>query len=216
METWSTGAWRAAEPVYRKILAHPFVEELSSGELSAERFDFYLRQDSLYLSVYAKVLAHLASRLERRDDVADFLRFAADGIAVEEALHASYLGGGRPSSEEMSPSCMLYTSVLLAQASAPAEVAAASLLPCFWVYRRVGEAILARQRGDANPYARWIGTYADPVFAASTDRAVAICDRLAGEAGDAIRARMTEIFVRCAKMEWMFWDSAYRLEKWNI
>lgn len=216
MDRWSLGAWEAALPVYRKIIEHPFVGELAAGTLAAERFEYYLRQDALYLDCYAKVLAHIASRAGRKEHTAAFVRFASDGIAVEEALHASYLRGAVPSPEEMSPACMLYTSVLRSQAAEPLAVEAAAVLPCFWVYQRVGEAILARQCGAENPYARWIATYADPSFAEATARAVAICDELAAEAGADVRARMTEIFVRCARMEWLFWDSAYRLEKWKI
>lgn len=216
MEKWSLGAWEAALPVYRKIIEHPFVAELAAGTLAAERFEHYLRQDALYLDCYAKVLAHIASRIERKVHTAAFLGFASDGIAVEEALHASYLGGDIPSPDEMSPACMLYTSVLRSLAAGPVEVEAAGVLPCFWVYQRVGETILARQTGGDNPYARWIATYADPAFAEATARAVAICDELAAEAGPAVRQRMTAIFVRCARMEWLFWESAYRLEKWKI
>ena len=27
--------------------------------------------------------------------------------------------------------------------------------------------------------------------------------------------RMTDIFLRCTKMEWLFWDSAWHLESWK-
>ncbi len=63
---------------------------------------------------------------------------------------------------------------------------------------------------------RWIETYGDEAFAASTAEAVAICDSLAEAAGADTRRMMTDIFVRCTKMEWMFWDSAWRLEQWPI
>ena len=88
---WSRQAWETALPVYRKILEHPFVQELAQGTLAAEKFRFYLRQDSLYLGAYARVLSHIASRLNQREHTAAFLRFASDGIAVEQALHRSYL-----------------------------------------------------------------------------------------------------------------------------
>ena len=213
---WSDEAWEAALPVYRKILEHPFVEQLARGELAAEQFAFYLRQDSIYLSHYARVLAHIASRLSDTEQTASFLRFAADGIKVEKALHASFLGGDTPTQQQISPTCLLYTSVLESQATAPVEVEAAAVLPCFWVYQRVGEEILARQRGDGNPYMRWIATYADPAFGESTRRAVAVCDALAARAGGEVRRRMTDIFVRCTKMEYLFWDSAGQLETWII
>ena len=238
MKRWSDEAWEAALPTYEKILRHPFVGALAAGTLSADRFRFYIRQDALYLDGYARRLAHVAARLPRKEQTEAFLHFALDGIAVERALHAQFLAGDLPTVEEMSPTCLLYTSVLEAQATAPVEVEAAAVLPCFVVYQRVGEAILARARAAEapnaapsptaetpertdtplleNPYRAWIETYADPAFAASTERAVAICDELAAAAGAETRSRMTELFVRCTRMEWLFWESARNLENWKI
>jgi len=216
MSRWSDSAWEAARPVYEKILEHPFVRALADGTLSAERFRFYLRQDALYLDGYARRLAHIAARLGRKEHTEAFLRFAADGIAVERALHEQFLRGEHPAPEEISPACLLYTSVLESQTTAPVEVEAAAVLPCFVVYQRVGEAIHAQQQGTENPYRQWIETYADPAFAASTAEATAICDALADAAGDATRRRMTDIFVRCTRMEWLFWESAWQLETWKI
>lgn len=246
MRRWSDEAWEAALPVYEKILEHPFVEALADGTLSAERFRHYIRQDALYLDGYARRLAHIAARLTRKEHTETFLHFALDGIEVERALHAQFLGGEHPAPEEISPACLLYTSVLDAQALAPVEVEAAAILPCFVVYQRVGEWIHARAKGNGNPaadrlhtdartsgdgtptgqkayrplhenpYRAWIETYADPAFAASAQRAVEICDELAAAAGETIRRQMTDLFVRCTRMEWMFWKSAWHLEKWKI
>lgn len=215
-EKWSEQAWRAVEPVYRQILSHPFVTGLVAGTLERSKFLFYLSQDALYLGRYCKVLAHVGSRLDNRADIEAMMRFASDGIAVEAALHESFLGG--EPLPAMSPTCMLYTAVEEAQAFRPVEVEAAALLPCFWVYDRVGRSILEQcgDSVDSNPYARWIKTYGDPTFAEATRRYIDICDRLADGATDAIRAEMTEIFKTCTRLEWMFWDSAYHLEKWKI
>lgn len=216
MNTWSQQAWEAALPVYRKILEHPFVNELASGELPEEKFRFYLQQDSLYLAAYSRVLSHIASRLTRREHVAAFVRFASDGIAVEEALHRSYLKQDFTDPQAISPACLLYTSLLGSQATAPVEVEAAAVLPCFWVYQQVGRHILALQKGTDNPYRPWILTYADPVFEQSTAQAIALCDHLAECADPSLRERMSDIFVLCTRMEWMFWDSAYRMEGWPV
>ena len=216
MKRWSDEAWEAALPTFEKILRHPFVGALAAGTLPAERFRFYIRQDALYLDGYARRLAHVAARLPRKEQTEAFLHFALDGIAVERALHAQFLAGDLPAPGEMSPTCLLYTSVLEAQATAPVEVEAAAVLPCFVVYQRVGEAIHARQQGTENPYRQWIETYADPAFVASTAEATAICDALADAAGDGTRRRMTDIFVRCTRMEWLFWESAWQLETWKI
>lgn len=212
---WSEKTWLAAAPVYKNILRHPFVRELAGGDLSQERFMFYIRQDSLYIESYSRVLAHIASRLPRKSQCESFLRFASDGIAVEKMLHEHYLQNGPAEKTVPTPATLLYTSYELSKSMEPVEIEAASILPCFWVYQRVGEWILDRCSPD-NPYVRWIDTYADETFAESTRWAIEICDELADMANDETRKRMTDVFVTGTRMEWMFWDSAYRMEGWPV
>lgn len=216
MGKWSEEAWRVAAPVYKSILELPFVKQLASGVLTEDKFIFYLRQDSLYIDGYAKILSHIASRLDDKSHVESFINFAMDGIAVEKAMHESFLQKYNGVKSEMSPSCLLYASILKAQATSPVEVEAAAVLPCFWIYQKVGQEILKRGIDKGNPYDLWIGTYGDPAFEASTVRAIEICDQLAERTGEETRHRMTDIFVLCSKMEWMFWDSAYNMEQWKI
>ena len=212
---WSDVAWEAALPVYEKITQHPFVTGLADGTLPMEKFIFYLEQDSLYIQNYCRVLSSIAARVADPALTETFLAFAADGVAVEKAMHEVYLKeyGGRRA--EPTPSCLLYMSLLSAQATAPVEVEAAAVLPCFWVYYEVGKAIAAKAK-QPNPFQSWIDTYSYPGFEESNQRAIDVCDFLAGKASPDIRRRMTEIFVMATKMEWLFWDSAYRLEKWKI
>lgn len=213
-QQWSQEVWQQVQPIIDRIMELPFVQELAQGVLPDEKFTFYLQQDSLYLHNYCKVLCHIASRLERTEHTAAFIEFARDGVAVEQAMHQVFLSG-RGQANGMSPSCRLYTAVQSAQSEAPVEEEVASILPCFWVYLEVGKRIAAVSASE-NPYAQWIATYSDPGFEASTARAVAICDELAASASPDVRRRMTEIFVECTKLEWMFWESAYRQETWPV
>lgn len=212
---WSEEAWKVAEYVYKEILQLPFVKELADGTLSRERFNFYIRQDSLYIDNYSRVLAHIASRLPMKSQMEDFLKFASDGIMVEKALHESYLGGEELSGMVPTPTCLLYNSYESAKALEPVEIEAASILPCFWVYQRVGEEIIKTAVPD-NPYYHWIETYGDESFAQSNLRAIEICDELAATTTGEIRRRMTEAFLMSTRMEWMFWESAYRMEQWPV
>lgn len=205
MEKWSEEAWRLAKPVYEEILELPFVSGLAAGTLPREKFMEYMRQDALYLDNYSRVLAMIASRMRRKDYLESFLRFALDGVEVERSMHEVFLGGYVPDRSAMSRACLLYTSLLSAQAMAPVEIAAAAVLPCFWVYQRVGEDIVARSGAD-NPYRRWIETYSDPAFAAASSRAIEICDELAAGASSEIRQGMTDIFLTCTRMEKLFWE----------
>lgn len=209
---WSEEAWQSAAHIYKAITEMPFIKELAAGTLPQEKFKRYIGQDSLYINVYCKVLSHIASRLSDAEDVESFLGFAQDGVAVEKGLHSLYQN---ELPKGMSPICLFYTSLLQAQAYESVAVEAASILPCFWIYKEVGDFILANCVMEGNPYADWIKCYSDPAFEISNTRCIAICDKLAAEASEATRAKMTQAFVNCSRLEWLFWDSAYNDTKWN-
>ena len=214
MKTWSNEAWGAIAPVFEETIRHPFLTGLMGGGLAMEKFLFYLNQDALYLDDFGKVLAGIAVKSPDRKHVEDFLKFSGDTIAVERELHRSFLGQ-IDSTAAASPACLLYTSFMHRQlALAPLEVAVATVLPCFWIYKAVGDFILAGEPVKENPYQNWINTYGGDEYGQAVERAVAIADELAAETTAAVRAEMTAAFVLCSKMEWMFWGSAWRLEQW--
>lgn len=213
MPLWSHEAWSLATPVYEAILRHPFIKELAAGTLPEATFRRYIAQDRLYLNDYCKVLAHIASRLHSVADTDLFLAFARDGVAVEKALHSIYVAEG---TEEKSPACLFYTSLLRSQAYEPVEVEAAAVLPCFWIYREVGRHILSIATLDGNPYADWIRTYADEAFSRSTDLAIDACNRLAAASTPRVQSAMSRVFLDAARLEWLFWDSAYSNAAWSV
>ena len=210
---WSAEAWKASLPIYEEILRLPFIKELAEGTLDREIFNRYIRQDSLYIKEYSRVLAHIASRLEDVNDMEAFIGFAGDGVLVEKELHGMYVSD---EVAEMSPTCLFYTSFLKSHAMEPVEVAAAAVLPCFCIYLAVGKYILSIAKVEGNPYADWIRTYSDAGFEVSTEKAIAICDSFAAGVTDGVRERMTDAYVKAARMEWMFWDAAYRNDNWKI
>ena len=213
---WSDEAWRRIEGIYTQILEHPFINDLMSGELDREKFNFYLQQDSIYLAEFGKVLAGIAEKLEGPEDRKKFLIFASDTVLVEQALHQYYLQDYR-SLNGASPSCLLYTSFIHKQlATAPVEVAAAAVLPCFWIYKNVGDYILSNQTEEENAYQNWIDTYGGKEFAEAVNNAVLICDKLAVNATIEKRKQMWDAFVKASKMEWIFLDSAYKIETWPV
>lgn len=213
-------AWRQTERLQQDMLALPFNVELAEGTLSRDRFEFYMAQDSRYLVGFGRALAVAAARAPEPDELAFFSGAAQEAVVVERQLHEGFferfgLSTADVDAIETSPTCLAYTSYLVATAqtgSYPELLAA--LLPCFWVYHYVGTDILGRQTGRENPYQEWIDTYADDEFAASVQRCKEATDRAAERAGEDVRARMFTAFRTASEYEWMFWDSAYRLEGW--
>ncbi len=206
---WSEEAWNAAGPVYESIKELPFVKELAAGTLGMDRFLFYINQDRQYLDTYSRVLAHIASRMTDNEDMMEFLRFSTDGVAVEKSLHAGYSDEVR---QGKTLACAFYTAFLKSMCEEHLAVEAAAVLPCFRVYQKVGEYILSIANMENNPYAEWIATYGSEDFDISTRKATEICDKLAEEASERVRQEMTKAYVDCTKLEWLFWDNAYRKE----
>jgi len=111
----------------------------------------------------------------------------------------------------------LYTSYLHKQlANAPVEVVLAAVLPCFRIYKEVGDHILKHQTKGNNPYQSWIDTYGGEEFERSVTMAITVCDEIASQHTDARQQEMMEAYLVCSRLEWMFWESAYRQEEWLI
>jgi thiaminase/transcriptional activator TenA len=217
--SFSKDAWQRIAPLYDAILDLPFNRELAAGTLARERFTFYLLQDAHYLTYFARALAVTAARAPDKDALIQFAGSAREAVEVERALHEGFfkeygISPAQAAGTEPAPTCAHYTHYLLALAhNAPYEVSVAALLPCFWIYWEVGKHLLGAASPD-NPYQAWIDTYADEAFAAGVRKVIAIGDQVALAATPGARDQMHQAFRRAAQLEWMFWDSAYRLERW--
>lgn len=221
MTKFSDRAWRETEPLYRRILDLPFNRELAEGTLSPERFRFYMIQDALYLKQYARALAVAGAKAPDDDAIGFFARSAEQALVVERALHGGFfekfgIDPNAAAAAEPTPTCYGYTNFLLAVAlQGGYEELAAAVLPCFWIYWKVGNHIAGAAASD-NPYRAWIDTYSDPGFGEAVETAIALTDRAAASAAAGTRDAMLKAFKRSAQYEWMFWDSAYRLESWPV
>jgi thiaminase/transcriptional activator TenA len=211
-------AWQRTTELRAAIHGLAFNRELAAGTLDQARFSFYITQDALYLEQYARILAMAGARGPDGATLRLFAESALEAVAVEQVLHSQYLArfGIDPSAAEASPDCLGYTSFLLATAyHEPWEVLMAALLPCFWIYWDVGNAI-AREAAADNKYRAWIDTYSNEGFGNAVHAVIAATDKAAEDATDAVRARMMTAFVRSSQYEYLFWDGAYQLRGWPV
>ena len=219
--TFSEKAWGEIAPIYAAILNHPFIRELTAGTLSKERFKFYMVQDALYLTEFSRVLSLVAARAPDPDTMMQFDESARNALIVERALHETFfrefgIPGDVVADAERASVCFTYTNYLLATAHrSPVEVAVSAVLPCFWIYWEIGKHVRA-EATPSNPYRLWIDTYGDEVFGERVRNVIATADAMAASAAPAVLDSMMHAFRRASQLEWMFWDSAYRLETWPV
>lgn len=216
--TFTDDAWARTAGVRAEIERLAFLTELADGSLAPGAFRHYLEQDALYLAGYAKALALLAARAPDPAAAATWALGAHTTAAVEGQLHRDLLEDARGAEQpaEHSPTCLAYVSYLVAcAATEPYAVAAAAVLPCYWVYADTGVrlAAAARERAD-HPYARWVATYDDPAFQAATVRARQLVDDAAVRNPADVPA-MHRAFGAATRYELGFWRSAYVQESWS-
>jgi thiaminase/transcriptional activator TenA len=213
--------WADIEDVYAAILRHPFVTGLTDGTLPREAFRHYIVQDAHYLRGYARALALCGTKAALARDTVMFATHAVGAVAAEQDLHAGLLTDLGLTAETaaaapVAPTTRAYVSYLFATAYGGSFAeAVAAVLPCYWIYARVGEELLTR--GSPDPlYARWIATYGSAEFQAVVDAVLELTDRLGAAVSPAEWALMREHVVVTSRYEWMFWDSGWRRETWPV
>jgi thiaminase (transcriptional activator TenA) len=221
MTRFTDAMWAEIRPTYEAILDLPFNRELAAGTLSRERFVFYMVQDAHYLGAFARALATAAAKATTPEAQVTFAGSAHEAIVVERALHEGFFREFGVSAERFaatrpSPTCAGYSDFLLATAyQHPFQVAAAALLPCFQIYYEVGKHLYGIA-APQNPYQRWIDTYRDEAFGEAVRQVLAHTDDAFAGSAEATRMLMRESYLKAVRYEWMFWDSAYRMEAWPI
>jgi thiaminase/transcriptional activator TenA len=213
--------WDQAAEIYRRICAHPFITGLTDGSLSHDRFRYYIEQDAHYLRAYARALAGCAFKAPVEAEVRMFVEHAGVAIGAEAELHAGLLtdlglDGSEAAASPVAPATQAYTSYLLAViGSGSYAEGVAAVLPCYWIYAKVGEHL--QQRGSPEPlFQRWIDMYGGPEFQAVVEAVLAVADRVGEHASPTERGLMRRHFHTTARYEWMFFDAAYRMEDWPV
>lgn len=223
MNRFSDRLYRSAEEIWSKSHAHPFLTELRDGTLDPERFIYYLKQDYVYLIDYAKMFAIGSMKARDLDTMVKFAELLHSTLNVEMELHRQYAERFGVTREALaqtcpSPTTVAYTKYLLDTASqGPLSEVVAALLPCMWSYREIGVAY-SKVPGalDHLLYREWILMYSSEEFGALTDWCIGLMDRLAEGLPEQELATLEERFVVASKLEYMFWDMAYRQEEWPV
>jgi thiaminase (transcriptional activator TenA) len=213
--------WADVAPTFDAILRHPFLTGVVDGTLPPARFAHFVVADVHFLGAFARALAFAAGHADDPRDTALLTGAAVASIQGEQEMHATFLAqAGRSAADleasEPSPSVQLYIQTILAHtAQGPFPRALVALLACFWVYWEVGRRLIVQ--GSPQPrYQRWIDTYGDPDFGETVEAVLDAVDRVGAQVGDVERERLRAIFAQGCRLEWMFWDAAWREERWPI
>jgi thiaminase/transcriptional activator TenA len=190
--------------VWDAAVGHPFVRGLEDGTLDEAAFQFYIRQDYLFLIDYGRLLSLGAARAPRLSWMRRFAALASSVLETEMALHREFAGRWGVTdlaAVRVEPATAAYCDFLLRVASLSdfSELAAA-VLPCMWTYAEIGSSLSP----VSNRYREWIDMYASPEFASLAEWARSIVDEVGGDLD-----RMSAAFASSCEHEVRFWDAAF-------
>lgn len=209
---------KRASSIWDKILDHPFVVELFTGELPFSKFKYYILQDYNYLVTMVKVLSIVAAkapnvRQSRRALDLAYMTITGEMENYEKILSEMNLTIEDAVSTTPNPSNTAYMNFLLSTSfTTDYYTTMATLLPCFWTYLEIAEK--HRSKFESNPstlYRRWASTYLSDEYREIVN--------IFKEEVDSTKLSVDEMwpyFQLASKYEYMFWNAAYGEEEWPI
>lgn len=221
-QSFSERLYNLAKPVWEAQRDHPFVRGIGDGTLNHDRFKFWIRQDYLFLTDYARLLALAVVRAPNLTVMRRFADLAQSTLSVEMELHRSYaaefgIAAKELEAEEKAPTTRAYTDFLLRVASTdefPQLIAA--LLPCIWGFCEIGQRLAQESRPSDERYAKWVDMYSSAEFAELAAWCRDLVDQVAAELQEGALRRMEEAFLTSSRYEYLFWEMAWHQQRWPV
>lgn len=214
-ESFSEQLKAEAQPIWRRIFDHPFLREIKDGTLPLEKFRYYLTQDYLYLEGFARTVAMALAKAPDAGTLEELSRRVL--TPVERPLHHQLLEAAGISQDYIrevgrSPTNTAYVNHMMVTAALYGlGPTAAALLPCPWTYHDLKDEV---GLSEHPLYSQWTGFYVAGLLQDSVNAWRGFVDVAAAEAGPAEREAMRQAFLTSSRYEYMFWDMAYRMERW--
>lgn len=222
-ETFIEIVRKQTTPYWEGSFNHPFIVQLQEGTLPIESFRYYLIQDAYYLRHFSALYKRVAEITSNPILQMQMLDNANDLAKGELAIRANFFEELAITDTELqatgvAPTAYHYVSHMYRQLIENNDVvAAASLLPCSWLYFEIGQRF--RQSNVASPvaiYQAWIETYGGEEAREAIERECTLLNHLYAESSQEDQESMISAFVISARMEFNFWEMAFNFEKWPV
>jgi thiaminase/transcriptional activator TenA len=202
-----------SKDIWQSYLNHPFLVELSKGNLDKEKFKNYLIQDYLYLKEYAKVFCMGMIKSNSLKEMKFFYDSINGIINDETAIHIEYLNYFNVVDVENYKLNIVnesYTSYMKG-VSLTGDVLEiiSTILPCTWSYNFIAKNI-SQKCSDDNFFKKWIDSYNSDEYKNFTKLWIDFTNDLCKNIDESKKERLKEIFRKSSIYEYEFWDMAYK------
>ena len=212
---------QSMEPLWRSILDHPFVCGIGDGSLARDRFEFYLKQDYVYLIDFSRVFGLAAVKSSALSDMEFFATLMNATLNSEMELHrrtCAAFGISREALEDTRKAMITsaYTDYLV-RTCLEGDLAdiLAVLVPCACGYAEIGNVLKAKGFPDNVFYKDWIETYSSAEFAGFADLLIERLNAHAEGAPERLKERWRRLYEFSARYEYLFFDMSWKMEEWS-
>ena len=207
-----------ANDLWSKEQSHPFIKEIGSGKLPLEKFQYFMKQDYIFLIEYCRVISLCVAKTEKISDMNFFSSLLHETLDIEMDLHIGFCKDFDISKQDLektfpSNATESYTNHLLKVAySKSALDIAVSILPCAWGYSEIGQKLKSNGLPlNAPLYSKWIELYSSVEFEELAIQIKKYIDLESQNISDQYKKNLENIFIISSNHEYNFWDSAYKL-----
>jgi thiaminase/transcriptional activator TenA len=220
MTRFSDDLQNKCDALWQATLRHPFVEGIGDGSLASDKYEFYLKQDYIYLVDFSRVFALASAKARELGDMGYFAKLLDLTLNTEMDLHRRICSGFGISAEELERTqpamiTLAYTSFLVKTCyEEPLAGIIAVLLPCAWGYAFIGQTLKSRGLPEPQPYRDWIETYASEEFGNWANWLKSKMDQMAASATSEQRAHWLRLYEFSARFELLFFEMGWQKEMW--
>ncbi len=208
------------DPLWQSIFEHPFVKGIGEGTLSYDRYEFFLKQDYVYLMDFSRVFALASAKAGAFEDMRYFAALLHATLNAEMELHrktCAEFGISTEALEKTEPAMITtaYTNLLVRTCyEGPLVDMIAVLLPCAVGYAEIGQKLKHQGLPADRFYKDWIDTYASKEFLEFADGLKAKMDQLADGVSVVTKQHLCQLYVWSVRFEYLFFDMSWRMELW--
>jgi thiaminase/transcriptional activator TenA len=206
------------DPLWETIFRHPFVKGIGDGTLSRDRFEFYLKQDYVYLIDFSRVFALACAKSRTLPEMGTFAALLHATLNSEMELHRKTCAAFGISEQDLAstikrPITSAYTDLLVRTAyEGELSDILAVLLPCACGYVEIGKRLESEGLPEDRFYRDWIDTYASPEFQDFADWLIARMNERAADAPARRKEQWHRLYESSARHEYLFFEMSWKME----
>lgn len=219
--TFTAALGERYEPAFQAFWDHPALAGLRDGSLPAQCVQHYVAQDYQYLTAFMRCYGLGIALSPDREWVGWFqnnITALADETEPHQALcRAIGVTYESVQARRLAPTAQGYVDHMVVAGHDSLGVLLAALLPCAWTYTWAAARFVEETPPAVDhPFGGWWRFYASAECQELLEEFRSRLDRVAVDAGDFERRRMTEAFEMSCQYEVRFWQMTWTVEDWPV